>query len=340
MSLLPQAPPPTPRSPTPRHRQVLDAEAADERALHHEKELSASEKRAQILELLRSNRRYATQVLPMTNPSPKSSPRPPHAPPKLSRSASAAKMLQAKKQGLFENAVASARSVGSSTAAPSQASARSSKSSSGASPQVTGRSSATPPNSGRLRKPPICGTRPRSGCSRAPERLASLGNALSISSSSIPVVRSGPAGRSSVSARSLGGRALQAAVSPDPRLPERLAEAARCHDAAAIQACLQAGARASGRDQHGWAPLHYSAADGHLEICRMLLETGCDVDVQLPDLSTPLMLAAEEGHMAIAELLLQRGARPWCKDETGFTALDRCAEGAVQEFKRLVQECQ
>lgn len=72
----------------------------------------------------------------------------------------------------------------------------------------------------------------------------------------------------------------------------------------------------------------------------MLLETGGDVDVQLPDLSTPLMLAAEEGHMAIAQLLLQRGARPWSKDEAGFTALDRCAEGVSDEFKRLVQECQ
>lgn len=96
--------------------------------------------------------------------------------------------------------------------------------------------------------------------------------------------------------------------------------------------CLNAGATPNERDQHGWAPLHYGASCGHLEACEALLDAGSDLEVHLPDLSTPLMLAAEEGHMEVARLLLDRGSWPEQKDEDGFTALERCEASFRNEF--------
>lgn len=115
-------------------------------------------------------------------------------------------------------------------------------------------------------------------------------------------------------------------------LVEQLCSAVRNGDVDGIRMCLLAGARPSGRDQHGWAPLHYGASCGNLEACQALLEVGCDLEVQLPDLSTPLMLAAEEGHVDVARLLLDRGAWAEQKDEDGFTALERCDTAARGEF--------
>lgn len=120
--------------------------------------------------------------------------------------------------------------------------------------------------------------------------------------------------------------------------PERLAEAARRGDEEATRAYLLNGASSTVRDRHGWTPLHYAAADGHLEVCRLLLSAGADRDAQLPDLSTPLMLAVEEAQLRVASLLLQLGARAHCKDEVGFTALDRCATSIRDEFAACVQD--
>mmetsp|Transcript_3128 Transcript_3128/g.6506 ORF Transcript_3128/g.6506 Transcript_3128/m.6506 type:complete len:161 (+) Transcript_3128:297-779(+) len=116
----------------------------------------------------------------------------------------------------------------------------------------------------------------------------------------------------------------------------RLVEAARVGDAQAVQNAIRHGAAANAADSHGWTALHYSAAGGHLEVCKVLVDHCSDVNATLPDFSTPLMLAAEEGHLSIAKFLLDNGALPKCKDEDGFTAQDRCDKNIEAELKKLL----
>jgi len=91
-------------------------------------------------------------------------------------------------------------------------------------------------------------------------------------------------------------------------------------------------------DDHGWTPLHYAAALGHLDVCEMLLQARADVNATLLDYSTPLMLAAEEGKMRTARLLLSYGAKTHCKDEAGFTVLERCAPGLAGLMALAISE--
>lgn len=104
-----------------------------------------------------------------------------------------------------------------------------------------------------------------------------------------------------------------------------------------IRACLSDGTPPNVRDEHRWAALHYAAAEGHVEICELLLDAKGDVNLQLPDFSTALMLAAEEGNLKVALLLLDRGAQTRVVDEAGFTAWGRCDVEAREEFARCVQ---
>mmetsp|Transcript_51664 Transcript_51664/g.122982 ORF Transcript_51664/g.122982 Transcript_51664/m.122982 type:complete len:330 (+) Transcript_51664:86-1075(+) len=114
-----------------------------------------------------------------------------------------------------------------------------------------------------------------------------------------------------------------------------LREAVQHGDVQTAKSLLQArgddsctgGTLAGLSDEYGWAPLHYAASGGHVELCEILLQARADVNATLPDFSTPLMLAVEEGKMRTARLLLDNGARTRCKDEAGFTVLERCAPG-------------
>lgn len=142
-----------------------------------------------------------------------------------------------------------------------------------------------------------------------------------------------------------GHRGYPCAIGPVPSsvllLPERMAEAARNGDAKMMRQCiadLPAGASVCEKDTYGWCPMHYAASGGHIEVCQLLLEARGDANVELPDFSTPIMLAVEEGNIPVAQLLLQHGARTRSKDEAGFTVMDRCAPGALQEFKECVQQ--
>lgn len=103
---------------------------------------------------------------------------------------------------------------------------------------------------------------------------------------------------------------------------------------------LGAGASPQFRDENGFTALHYSAAGGHTEVCRLLLEhpdgsgeASVDTNAALPDGSTPLMLAVEEAHIDVARLLLEKGASAERKDEDGFTALNRCDANVRDEFE-------
>ena len=55
----------------------------------------------------------------------------------------------------------------------------------------------------------------------------------------------------------------------------------------------------------GWMPLSGASANGHVEVVRLLLEKGADIDTADEDGQTPLSWAAEKGHAAVVTLLQQ-----------------------------------
>ncbi|MGZ5182569.1 MAG: ankyrin repeat domain-containing protein [Ramlibacter sp.] len=72
----------------------------------------------------------------------------------------------------------------------------------------------------------------------------------------------------------------------------------------------------------GWAPLHYAATGGHLELMELLLENYAFIDAESPNGTTPLMMAAMYGTPAAVKLLLDAGADTAMKNKLGLTALD------------------
>lgn len=74
------------------------------------------------------------------------------------------------------------------------------------------------------------------------------------------------------------------------------------------------------RDKDDNSPLHF-AARGRLEIVRLLLEHGADVNIKSKNLQTPLMVATKAGRVDIVQLLLEYSSDLTVKDEYRWTAL-------------------
>jgi ankyrin repeat protein len=73
---------------------------------------------------------------------------------------------------------------------------------------------------------------------------------------------------------------------------------------------------------------------GKVEIARMLIDAGADVDVQNEVGSTPLHWAAGRGDIEIARMLLDAGARKDIPDENGHLPYDFAK---TQELKNLLK---
>jgi ankyrin repeat protein len=88
------------------------------------------------------------------------------------------------------------------------------------------------------------------------------------------------------------------------------------------EVCERLIARDADVNKPGWAPLHYAATGGHIEIIKLLLVHHAYIDAASPNGSTPLMMAAMYGTPSAVKLLLDAGADVTLKNSLGLTAVD------------------
>ena len=74
----------------------------------------------------------------------------------------------------------------------------------------------------------------------------------------------------------------------------------------------------------------------HLDVARLLLDEGADLNIQDHDGFTALIVASSQGHLEIARLLLDRGATTDIQDNNGRTALVRATGKGQIELERLL----
>ncbi|GFR41876.1 hypothetical protein Agub_g2659 [Astrephomene gubernaculifera] len=79
-------------------------------------------------------------------------------------------------------------------------------------------------------------------------------------------------------------------------------------------------------DENGRSALHFAAALGNADCCRLLLEAGADVDLQDKEGFTPLHMAAGYMHTSSCAVLLEGGANPELRDSSGRDVV-RLVEG-------------
>jgi ankyrin repeat protein len=91
------------------------------------------------------------------------------------------------------------------------------------------------------------------------------------------------------------------------------------------------------RRESGFTPLHLAASEGHLDICRMLLERNADVHVHDGNGDTPLHLAASSRHLEIACILLKYNAEVNSRNKDGSTPLFiASSKGNLDIFRLLL----
>jgi len=101
---------------------------------------------------------------------------------------------------------------------------------------------------------------------------------------------------------------------------------------------LDAGAEIDAKDSNGRTALMFASSGPFAETVEFLLKKGADVDVQgTLEGFTPLMTAAAEGLVDIVRLLLAAGAGADIKDKDGDTALSFARQKGHTEVVELLE---
>lgn len=95
-------------------------------------------------------------------------------------------------------------------------------------------------------------------------------------------------------------------------------------------------ARDADVNKTGWAPLHYAATGGHVDIIQILLDESAYIDAESPNKTTPLMMAAYYGTPEAVKLLLESGADATLRNQQGLTAFDFAEHGNRKEAAGLI----
>ena len=105
---------------------------------------------------------------------------------------------------------------------------------------------------------------------------------------------------------------------------EEFFAAARKGDAAAVKAFLDKGVDVNSKTRYGATALSYACDKGHVEVVRLLIERGADVNVKDTFYGeVPLGWALSHGHAEVVKLLLDKGA----------AGIERALTSGVQDGK-------
>jgi ankyrin repeat protein len=89
-----------------------------------------------------------------------------------------------------------------------------------------------------------------------------------------------------------------------------------------VRLFLEGGADVQRGNIYNWNALHEAAYKGHLEVCRLLLSWGANVNSVWKEKKTVLHEAAWYGQLSVVKLLVESGADVRLKDVNGWTAAD------------------
>lgn len=85
------------------------------------------------------------------------------------------------------------------------------------------------------------------------------------------------------------------------------------------------------------SPLNVAVSKGDIEIVKKFIEYGADVNLMSEDM-TPLMVAARYNKVEILNVLLANGARPYTKNEKGYTALKYAEVSKATDAVAILKE--
>ena len=101
-----------------------------------------------------------------------------------------------------------------------------------------------------------------------------------------------------------------------------------CHNLIEVIALIQSdpgAVRERTESELKSTPLHVASQEGHVDICRYLLDHGAEVNSRRSDGLTPLHVSCKTGHVEVTRLLLSRGADVAAVDKQLFTPLHYAA---------------
>ena len=79
-------------------------------------------------------------------------------------------------------------------------------------------------------------------------------------------------------------------------------------------------------DHHDWTPLHETAKRGRFEVCRLIIEKVPDKNPESKTGVTPLHVAAREGHLQVCRLIMDNVQDKNSADHQGWTPLHEAAK--------------
>ena len=119
--------------------------------------------------------------------------------------------------------------------------------------------------------------------------------------------------------------------------PLQVAASCKKVELSCIEQLLQKGADVNYKSKsNGFTSLHYATSSGSVDVVKLLLDKGADINALDNKGTTPLMLAVKNNSLPIAKLLLERGADVNLRDKHKKNAMSY-AKGIFTKKKKMIQ---